>query len=344
MKNKRLLSGVCAFTMVMSLAACGGGASSATATTAAGETQAAAGQPAGEAAYTPEGNYNIRVFAAAGGIADTVTRITAQSLQEQYGVTPIINNITGASGAVAATDMDGYDPSIHEMSLVSMSLFTMSPLMNPDIKVSLDNYGIVGSLIRDEFVLLVSKDSGITSWEDLAAYGKDQPIIYASNTPGGFTHVVQTALFGDAGLDGQALTSDGSNKDILALMSGDAICASATASLAKNYVESGDVIPIMIFSENNYTGFEGYDVPSSVSLGFDITLPSYNFLITRAGVPQEELDGMYAAIKACRESDSFKTAAEAAAYDPDDTDGATLRAEIEAYAKDCEEIFNKYYK
>ena len=132
-----------------------------------------------EEVYVPDGTFNIRVFAAAGGVADTVTRITAQSLQDTYGITPVINNLTGANGAIAAADMDSYEPSINELSLVSMSLFTMSPLMNPDLNVSIDNYEIVGSLIRDEFVLLVSKDSGIKSWEDLVEYGKENKIIYA---------------------------------------------------------------------------------------------------------------------------------------------------------------------
>ena len=296
-----------------------------------------------EEVYVPDGTFNIRVFAAAGGVADTVTRITAQSLQDTYGITPVINNLTGANGAIAAADMDSYEPSINELSLVSMSLFTMSPLMNPDLNVSIDNYEIVGSLIRDEFVLLVSKDSGIKSWEDLVEYGKENKIIYASNAPGGGTHLVQCGLFGDAGLNAEALTSDGSNKDILAVMSGDAICTSATVTLAKSYVESGDLIPIGIFSDNVYTGYEGYEVPTVPSFGYDITIPSYNFLITRAGVEPEEVKGFYEAIETCRETDAFKEAAEAASYVPDHTDGETLRAEIEKYAKDSKEIFDKYY-
>lgn len=294
--------------------------------------------------YTPKGEYNIRVFAAAGGVADVVTRIAAQGLQEEYGVTAIVNNITGASGAIAAADLNSYAPSINELALVSASLFTMAPLMTPDLNINIEDYAFVGSLIRDEFVLLVSASSGIKSWEDLVAYGQNDPIIYASNTPGGGTHIVQTVLFGEAGLKAQALTSSGSNQDILAVMSGNAIVTSATVTLAKSYVESGDLIPIMIFSNNPCTTFEGYEVPTAPGYGYDITIPSYNFLITRAGVDKEEVAGLYDAIKACRETESFKTAAAAANYTPDDTDGETLKAEILHYADVCKEIFETYYK
>ncbi len=239
--------------------------------------------------------------------------------------------------------MDSKAPSVNELSVVSMSLFTMAPIMNPDLKVNIDDYEMVGSLIRDEFVLLVSAESGITSWEDLVEYGKDKTIIYGSNTPGGGTHIVQTALFGEAGLDAQALTSDGSNKDILAVMSGDAICTAATTTLAETYVESGEMIPIAIFSNDKYTGYEGFEVPTVPSFGYDITVPSYNFIICRSGVYKQEAAGLYDAILKCRETENFKTQAASTNYIPDDTDGETLRKEIEYYAEVCKEIHDKYY-
>lgn len=296
------------------------------------------------AEYTPSGEYNVRVFAAAGGIADVVTRITLQSMQEQYGATFAVNNLTGANGAVAVTDMNTYDPSIHEMSLVSMALFTMGPLMNPELGIKMEDYTMVGSLVRDEFVLLVSAESGIKTWDDLVAYSKDNVITFASNTPGGGTHVVQTALFGDADIPAQALTSSGSNKDILAVMAGDAICTAATYTLAKSYVDGGDLVPILAFSENDCTIFENYEsVPAITKVGYNVTIPSINFLLTRAGVPQEEVDGFYQAIMNVRETEAFKEAAAAANYNPDNTRGEELRAEIERVAAMTEEIFNKYY-
>lgn len=333
--NKRFAAVFMMIVMVFSMAACG-----AKSENAAGTKNSGTGKTE---TYEPEGVFNIRVFAAAGGIADTISRIMAQGLQTEYGVTTVVNNLTGANGAIAIADLDSYDPSPNELALVNMTIFTMAPIMNKDIQVKLDDYEIVGSLIKDEFILLVAADSGIKSWADLVAYGEEKQIIFASNTPGGSTHIVQTALFGEAGLDAQALTSDGSNKDILAVMSKDAICTSTTASLAQSYVESGELIPIAIFSEEAYTGYEGIEVPAIKSLGYDITLPSYNYLICRAGVDQAEIKGLYEAILKCRETDSFKTQAKNANYIPDDTTGKELRAEIEKYKKVCQEIYDKYY-
>lgn len=295
------------------------------------------------AEYTPSGEYNIRVFAKAGGVADIIARIAAQGLQDQHGVTAIVNNLTGANGAVAVADMNAYDPSINELSVVSMGLFTMGPLMNPELNIKFEDYQVVASLIRDEFVLYVSKDSGIKTWEDLVAYAENNPVTFASNTPGGNTHIVQTALFGDAGIAAEALTSAGSNQDILAVMAGDAICTAATVTIGMPYVESGDLIPLLVFSENDCTAFPGVTVPSVSTVGYNVFLPSINFIICRAGVPQEEIDGLYNAILAYRETDSFKQAAQAASYVPDNTMPDELAAEITRVAEICTEIYNKYY-
>lgn len=292
--------------------------------------------------YTPSGEFNIRVFAKAGGIADIVTRIAAQGLQEQYGATAIVNNLTGANGAVAVSDMNAYDPSINELSVVSMALFTMGPLMNPELNIKFEDYAVVASLIRDEFLLLVSKDSGINSWQDLVDYAEKNPVTFASNAPGGGTHVVQTALFGDANITAEALTSGGSNQDILAVMSGDAICTAATITLATSYIESGDLIPLLVFSENECTIADKV-IPSVTSFGYNACVPSINFIICRAGVSEEEINGLYNAIVDYRATDAFKAAAAAANYTPDNTTPAELHDEIDRVAKICEEIFNKYY-
>ena len=57
----------------------------------------------------------------------------------------------------------------------------------------------------------------------------------------------------------------------------------------------------------------------------------------------EEVDGFYQAIMNVRETEAFKEAAAAANYNPDNTRGEELRAEIERVAAMTEEIFNKYY-
>ena len=77
--------------------------------------------------------------------------------------------------------------------------------------------------------------------------------------------------------------------------------------------------------------------------GYNACVPSINFIICRAGVSEEEINGLYNAIVDYRATDAFKAAAAAASYTPDNTNPTELKEEIDRVAKICEEIFNKYY-
>ena len=61
-----------------------------------------------------------------------------------------------------------------------------------------------------------------------------------------------TALFGEAGLNAEAVTSDGTNKDMLALTSGDVVCAIGNASACQQFIEEGTAVPIVVFSADAY--------------------------------------------------------------------------------------------
>lgn len=89
--------------------------------------------------------------------------------------------------------------------------------------------------------------SGIHNWEELKAYGEKERILFGSNTPGGTTHMLGTALFGEAGLNAEAVTSDGTNKDMLALTSGDVVCAIGNASACQQFIEEGTAVPSWYF-------------------------------------------------------------------------------------------------
>ena len=199
-------------------------------------------------------------------------------------------------------------------------------------------------MASEDFVLCVNPEkSGIHNWEELKAYGEKERILFGSNTPGGTTHMLGTALFGEAGLNAEAVTSGGTNKDMLALTSGDVVCAIGNASACQQFIEEGTAVPIVVFSADAYEGFEGFAVPSVVDLGYDIQFKSCNFLMAKKGADQAALDQIHDMIQAYTETEECKKLAESAKYVPDIADGDTVRAMIEDSAKMCQEIYEKYY-
>lgn len=301
-------------------------------------------QASADGAWKPTSNINIRVPFKAGGSADTIARIAAKGLEKSYGQTVVVNNLTGANGAIAATDLLGQKADPTEMMLTGITLFTLAPLFNQDIQLNLDDFEIVGSLASEDFVVLSNPaKTGIKTFEDLMEYGKTNKVISAANTAGGTTHMLSVALFGEAGITSEVLSDDGGAQNALAVASGDATVCVVSSNAAQQFVEEGTLVPLACFSEEDFTGYTGYTVPTVKSKGFDIVFKSCNFLMTRKGVDKAILDQIYQEILAYRNTDEFKELASSATYIPDTQNGDEVRATIEASAELCKEIYDKYY-
>lgn len=344
---KRLLSVLLISALCIGATACGNSASSSAPASSVPTSQTAPSSAAESTAapWVPDSSFNIRVPMAAGGTMDTAARIIGQGLQKAYNQTVIVNNITGANGAIAASDLLSYDADPTELMAAGINLFTLAPLFNKDIQVSLDDFKVVSSMLKDDFILYVApQNSKINSFEELMEYGKNNRVLIGSNSPGGTTHMLPTALFGEAGIEMEAVTSDGSGKDLLALISGNVDCVVATSTVGRQFVEEGSIIPIAVFSDENYTGFDGFTVPTVKSKGYDIVFVSCNFLLTRAGVDQAIVDQMYQSILAYYETDECKELTGNAGYVPDPADGASVRKTVENAAALCQSIYEKYYR
>lgn len=305
---------------------------------------AAAGQSSGAAVFQPGKDFNIRVPFAAGGAADTIARIVGQGLQKTYGKSVVINNLTGAGGAIAAADLTTAQTDATEMMVGGIAMFTLTPLFNKDVKMNLDDYQFVSNLVMEDQILFVNPEaSGIRDWEGLVEYGKNNRVVYGSNTPGGATHMLAAMLFGEAGIEAEAVTSDGSAKDLLALAGGNVVCAIGNASLGIQYIDEGSLVPILVFSEEPYTGYEGIEVPTAKSFGYDVVFQTCNFLMTKKDVNPADVEAIHQAILDYSETDEFKELAANASYIPSLEDGETVRKIIEDAAAMCQEAYDKYY-
>ncbi|MCH3916202.1 MAG: tripartite tricarboxylate transporter substrate binding protein [Spirochaetia bacterium] len=296
------------------------------------------------AEWKPDHNITIRVPNSAGGTMDTLSRIFAQGVQKEMDVPTVVKNVTGAAGALCLNDLNKSDPSISEMMASGIAFFTLTPLVNKDVKVSLDDYDPIASLVSEDFVLYVApKDTGIENWDDFLAYAKKNGITAGCNAPGGATHMLFSALLGDAGIKWNAVSTAGSNKDLLNLVSGNVDCVIATVSVGSQFVEGGMVKPIACFSDAPFTGFDNYTVPTVSSKGYNIVFKSNNFIMVRKGVPQDHIDAVYNAYMDYQKTDEFKALAQKANFTPNTMNGAEIRKSVNDEKDFCQTYYKKYY-
>ncbi len=349
---KKVIAAVGILSMSMSFYGCSGGESSATSEPVAEEknvaaepaTEAATEEVIEESAWAPDKEVKIRVPAGAGGAFDIAARIFGQSLQDTYGATIMVTNLTGASGGVAAADLVMYDPDPCEMMGGNIGMFTMAPLFNPDIALDMDDFEIVTSLISDEYVICTSpQNTGIDSWESLLAYAESNHVIASTAAPGDTTHALLTAVFGDAGIAHDIITNDAGNQRLVSTVAGDVALTIVPAPIAVQFVQEGTIMPILSFSEEATTLYEGMEVPTAKSLGYDYVFRTNNFIMVRKGADESALDQIFDTYVEWQETDAFKTMAEESQFIPYTFDGETTTAEIQAAADMFKEIFDTYY-
>jgi len=312
----------------------------------AGGGQAGQSTPtAGPESWKPNRDFRIRIPFAAGGAFDTPTRMLAQELQKAYGRTVIVTNMPGANGAISAADLAQYPPEITEMMGGGIAMFVLAPLFDPQFPMKLNDYKFVSGLLSEEWIVCVnSAKSGLRSWQDLVAFGRNNRIICAINAPGGANHMLATAIFGENNLAFDSVHAGGDAQNILTLLAGDSHCAIVPESVAAQHVRAGgDIIPIMTFAEKSYTEYPGITVPTAKSQGMDIVLQIFNFFMTRAGVPQAHVDSVYKTMLTCYETDEFKDFKQKSNFKLDTSDGETVRRRVENSADFCKRIFDKYY-
>ncbi len=352
--KKKLMSLALTAALLFSLAACGNSAdtppesTAPTQSAAPAESQTPAESTAPEQitadSFSPSKDFNVRVPFAAGGSADTIARIIAQGLQTTYGKSAVVNNLTGANGAVAAADLNGTVPDATELMVGGIAMFTLAPLFNPDVTMKLEDYQFVCNLVSDCQILYVAPgNSGLESWEDLKAYAESNRLLFASQAPGDASHMLLTMLFGQAGIDAEAVTTDGGAKSLLSLAGGNVSCAIAVSTVGAQYVEEGTLVPIMVFSDEPYRGYDGFEVPTAKSLGYDIVFQTCNFLMTRKDANPDDVAAIYQAILDYSETDEFKELATNANYVPDLADGETIQKIIADTVSMCQSAYDTYY-
>lgn len=339
MRTKRILM-ASVLSAAMLLSACGGQndfQSSAPHNETAGTTE--------ETAWVPEGDITIRIPVAAGGSFDTFGRIFAQGIQQSYGTTVMVTNLTGANGGVAAADLNSYEPSPCELMGGNIGMFTVTPLFTPDVAMNLEDFELVGSLVAEEYILYAAPGkTGIESWEDLVEYAKSNPVLVNSQAAGSTEHALVTALMGQQGIEFTSVINDGAAKGLVATVAGDSTVCMGPVSVGRQYIETGEVVPILCFSETPCTEFEGIEVPTATSIGSELVFTTNNFLMARKGADPEALTQMYDAYVQWQETDEFKELAANADFVPNNVTGQELEEELLASAAMFEEIYNTYYK
>ena len=112
----------------------------------------------------------------AGGATDLVARVLAQALTESFGQPFVVENRTGADGAIAAAAVMQAPPDGHTLFVATNTAMAQVPLLQKkppyDPVTAFTPVSLVG---RYTFLLVVTPSLGANTFNEFVAYARNNP-------------------------------------------------------------------------------------------------------------------------------------------------------------------------
>ena len=151
---------------------------------------------AGVAAQTfPSKPVTMLVPYPAGGLSDVVARLIATPTAKNLGQSIVVENLAGATGAIAAQKLLNSPADGHIVFMGSPNELILSPLANAAVKFKSEDFRLVQRNSEAHMAILARKDLPANTADELVDYirkaaREGKPVTYASVGVGSFYHLL----------------------------------------------------------------------------------------------------------------------------------------------------------
>ena len=239
-----------------------------------------------DAGHYPERFVRLIVPGGAGGATDAVARIPQPEAQRALGQPLVIENRTGAAGAIGTVEAVRSAPDGYTLLVASLGTHVLRPLMIRERYDTLRDLSPITRLVDVPAVILAAPDLSVATLDGVIALAKSAPVPLAYGTPGvGSTaHLTAELLSIRTGirlLHVPYSTSAAAYKDVIA---GRLALVFSVATGVQGHVEAGQMKAIAVTSRKRLASLP--NVPTVEESGiadFDVT--SWYGIMAPAGTP-----------------------------------------------------------
>jgi len=206
----------------------------------------------------------------AGGPADVVARLVAEPIGRELGRPVIVDNRAGASGTIGAGAVARAEPDGSTL-LFNTSIQVVLPHLMRLPYDTMNDFTPLAQVNSIPFVLVINRDLPFQSVAELVAYAKAHPgkLNYASNSPGGASHLAAEQFKRITGVDITHVPYKGSAPALTDLIGGRVqvmfeqgpsalsfLKGGQLRALAVTSAERADILPdVPTFGEAGYPAF-----------------------------------------------------------------------------------------
>lgn len=259
-------------------------------------------------AWEPRKPIDFVIMAGPGGGADQIARFI-QSVAEQKGLTsrPLIpNNKGGGSGAEALIWLNSTNDPDHTI-LVTLNSFFSTPIRQPGLGIDIQTFTPIAIMGVDPFALWVHKDSGIENidqWVEAVKAANGEYVTGGTGT-GQEDSIVFAYLNQAYGLTTKYIPFDGGGA-VAAALAGQQIQATVNnPAEARGFYQSGDVRPLMVFSDEQMDAYPG--IPTLKEQGHDFSYYNQRAVVGAPGMSPEAAAYYQDLFKQIFESEEWQT-------------------------------------
>ena len=248
-----------------------------------------------------------------GGTTDLGGRVIAKSLEKQFGVSVVIENVEGASGAVGTGRVASAKPDGLTIGVTTGSAASRVPLIE-DVGYQLEDLAPIGMAALNQGLVYVPQNSKYKTAEEFFQAAKDNPSTIKMGTSGAQSpqQVEMERLADEYGVKFRLVPFDGETLAITSLLGNNVdavITTNGVGALAQ--VESGKLRVLAVGSQDRLDYVP--DAPTFSELGYDslIYAASTYIFVAPAGTPKKIIDMLEDGLeKALSEEETIKVIGE----------------------------------
>lgn len=262
----------------------------------------------------------------AGGSTDTVTRVVAKRLAEDYGQAVIVDNRAGAGGTIGVKEVLRAPADGHTLLFTPMGAVSIAPLLYKDVGYKASDLEPIAVLFRAPFFLIAPSSTKFKTPQQLLTAGKTSaPPYFGSSGNGSLSQILGEALNQTAGTSFIHVPYKGGAPLLLSLGADETQWALLQAADSKSMVDSGKLKPVMVLSAQRAQPWP--DVPTSDELGLKgLNIRVWNGVFAPPGTPVEVIQALNKKIVAILAEPDVQTRLKAMVVD--ESNGVNTPAEF----------------
>jgi len=216
----------------------------------------------------PDHAVRMVVGYAPGGPLDIIARILSERFAQMWGQPVVVDNLTGASGNIAAERVAKAVPDGYTLFVASNAQLIINPSLYKNIPYDSDkDFVLISQAVFTPNILVVPNDLPVKNVQELVAYAKAHPgLTFASAGVGTTQHLAGEMFKAMAHIDIQHVPYRGATLVVTDLLGGRLSMFFGAASATIPLVRDGKVRALAVTSENRFPGLP--ELPTMIESGF----------------------------------------------------------------------------